>query len=261
MNETPENSSVEEAPEEQAVNEPSVEPGDMSEAIEPEASVATSDETPDSSESEDPGSTGEEVAAEAEDTAETAESFEFAETAEDTEPAADSEDTGSTEDADASPESEEAFDFDGSFASDEDMEDQEPQTSAEEDGFDLQALENSGLFDDGQAGENAEVRAQPARFQELDDLIESNSRADIDMLLDISLPMVVELGRTKMLIQDILSLKSGSVITLDKLTGEPANLVINGKVMATGEIVVIDENFGIRVTNLVKPMDRLKEKN
>ena len=141
------------------------------------------------------------------------------------------------------------------------MEDQEPQTSAEEDGFDLQALENSGLFDDGQAGENAEVRAQPARFQELDDLIESNSRADIDMLLDISLPMVVELGRTKMLIQDILSLKSGSVITLDKLTGEPANLVINGKVMATGEIVVIDENFGIRVTNLVKPMDRLKEKN
>lgn len=255
MNETPENSNIEEAPEEQGVNAAPADSGEAGEAPGPGAATATSDESPEIPEREYPGTTADDTA-----TAEDADTVEGADTAEATD-TADGSDSDESEDAPeeaAAADSDEAFDFHGSFADEGESDETDLPGTGEDEGIDLQALEASGLFNESPGSEKAEVRAQPARFQELDDLINSSSRADIDMLLDISLPMVVELGRTKMLIEEILSLKSGSVVTLDKLTGEPANLVINGKVMATGEIVVIDENFGIRITNLVKPMDRLK---
>jgi flagellar motor switch protein FliN/FliY len=70
--------------------------------------------------------------------------------------------------------------------------------------------------------------------------------------------LTVELGRTKMYIKDILGLGEGSIIELDKLAGEPVDLLVNGKLIAKGEVVVIDENFGVRVTDIVSPTDRLK---
>jgi flagellar motor switch protein FliN/FliY len=81
---------------------------------------------------------------------------------------------------------------------------------------------------------------------------------NIDMLLDVTLPISIELGRTNMPIQDILNLGPGSVVELSKLAGEPVDLLVNNKMIARGEVVVVDENFGIRVTSMVSQEDRLK---
>ena len=70
------------------------------------------------------------------------------------------------------------------------------------------------------------------------------------------LQVTVELGRTKKSIKDILELTNGSIIELDKLAGEPVDIHINGKLLAKGEVVVIDENFGVRITDIVSPLER-----
>lgn len=82
---------------------------------------------------------------------------------------------------------------------------------------------------------------------------------NLDMLLDIPLKVTVELGRAKRTIKDILELSSGSVVELDKLAGEPVDIHVNNKLIAQGEVVVIDENFGVRVTDILSPKDRLKK--
>lgn len=81
---------------------------------------------------------------------------------------------------------------------------------------------------------------------------------NLNLLMDVQMALTVELGRTKMYIKDILGLGEGSIIELDKLAGEPVDLLVNGKLIAKGEVVVIDENFGVRVTDIVSPTDRLK---
>jgi flagellar motor switch protein FliN len=79
----------------------------------------------------------------------------------------------------------------------------------------------------------------------------------MELLLDISLPVTVELGRTRMMIRDILHLAPGSVLELNKLAGEPVDILINDKSIARGEVVVIDENFGVRLTSIVTPSERV----
>ena len=81
--------------------------------------------------------------------------------------------------------------------------------------------------------------------------------SNIDLLMDVMMVMTVELGRTKKYVKDILGLGEGSIIELDKLAGEPVDLLVNGKLIAKGEVVVIDENFGVRVTDIVGPSERL----
>ena len=85
------------------------------------------------------------------------------------------------------------------------------------------------------------------------------SQANMNLLMDVQMTLTVELGRTKMYIKEILGLGEGSIIELDKLAGEPVDLLVNGKLIAKGEVVVIDENFGVRVTDIVSPIDRLKQ--
>ncbi|MCX7633213.1 MAG: flagellar motor switch protein FliN [Turneriella sp.] len=80
---------------------------------------------------------------------------------------------------------------------------------------------------------------------------------NIELLLDVQMSLTVELGRTKKYVKEILSLGEGSIIELDKLAGEPVDLLVNGKLIARGEVVVIDENFGVRVTDIVAPAERL----
>ncbi|MDR1204487.1 MAG: flagellar motor switch phosphatase FliY [Peptococcaceae bacterium] len=82
--------------------------------------------------------------------------------------------------------------------------------------------------------------------------------ANIGLLMDVDLQLSVELGRTYKKIRDVLDFTTGSVIELDKLAGEPADILVNGKLLAKGEVVVIDENFGVRVTEIVSPEERLK---
>lgn len=82
---------------------------------------------------------------------------------------------------------------------------------------------------------------------------------NLGLLLDIPLQVTVELGRTKKLIKDILDLQPGSIIELDKLAGEPVDILVNNKLIAKGEVVVIDENFGVRVTEIISQWDRVQK--
>jgi flagellar motor switch protein FliN/FliY len=82
--------------------------------------------------------------------------------------------------------------------------------------------------------------------------------SSLDLIMDIGLQLSVELGRTKKRIKEILELTNGSIVELDKLAGEPVDILINDKLLAKGEVVIIDENFGVRVTEIVSPEDRIK---
>jgi flagellar motor switch protein FliN/FliY len=75
--------------------------------------------------------------------------------------------------------------------------------------------------------------------------------------MDVPLQITVELGKTRKTIREILNLGPGSVVELDKLAGEPVDVLVNGKLLAKGEVVVIDENFGIRVTDIISPIERV----
>jgi flagellar motor switch protein FliN/FliY len=77
------------------------------------------------------------------------------------------------------------------------------------------------------------------------------------MLMDIPLSVTVELGRTKRSVKEILELSAGSIIELDKLAGEPVDILVNQRIVAKGEVVVIEENFGVRVTDILSQADRL----
>lgn len=89
--------------------------------------------------------------------------------------------------------------------------------------------------------------------------LNQNEKRNLDMLLDIPLKVTVELGRTHRTIKEILDLSAGSIIELDKLAGEPVDILINQKLIAKGEVVVIDENFGVRLTDIISQSDRLKQ--
>ena len=84
---------------------------------------------------------------------------------------------------------------------------------------------------------------------------------DIDMILDIPVTLMVELGRTRIPIKTILSLAQGSVIELDTLAGEPMDVLVNGFLIAQGEVVVVNDKFGIRLTDVVTPSERLRRLN
>ncbi len=81
----------------------------------------------------------------------------------------------------------------------------------------------------------------------------------LEMILDIPLDVTVELGRVRMLIRDVLELSTGSVVELDRVAGEPVDLLVNGRLVAKGEVVVIEDNFGIRITEIVSPAERVAE--
>ena len=103
------------------------------------------------------------------------------------------------------------------------------------------------------------VEVQSAQFQSLSSTpqgVEKDMKMDI--LLDLHLPVSIELGRTNMLIRDILELQRGSVVEFEKLASEPVDILINGKKMAEGEVVVIEKHFGIRITNLVDATERVR---
>ncbi|AWB44305.1 flagellar motor switch phosphatase FliY [Paenibacillus sp. CAA11] len=104
------------------------------------------------------------------------------------------------------------------------------------------------------------VNVQPVQFSNLQspafDHIDENN---LNLLMDIPLKVTVELGRTQKQIKDILELSQGSIIELDKLAGEPVDILVNNKLIAKGEVVVIDENFGVRVTDIVSQWDRIQK--
>ena len=104
-----------------------------------------------------------------------------------------------------------------------------------------------------------QVAVQKAQFASFETPVLNESEAqNLDMLLDIPLQVTVELGRTKRSVKEILEMSSGSIIELDKLAGEPVDILVNNRLIANGEVVVIDENFGVRITDVLSPTERIK---
>jgi flagellar motor switch protein FliN len=100
---------------------------------------------------------------------------------------------------------------------------------------------------------------QGAKFEELKPAASGAGTRDMDFLLDIPLEVTVELGRSKMFIKDLLQLGQGSVIELEKIAGEPMEILVNDKLIARGEVVVVNEKFGIRLTDIISPTERIQK--
>lgn len=97
---------------------------------------------------------------------------------------------------------------------------------------------------------------QGVQFPELSPTVSTGEQRNIGLLMDVSMELTVELGRTKWKIKEILGMGEGTIIELDKLAGEPVDILVNNNLIARGEVVVIDENFGVRVTEIVSTLDR-----
>ena len=108
-----------------------------------------------------------------------------------------------------------------------------------------------------QTGKNPDNGSDP--FEHLlpeDDAL--NHLSDINLIMDIPVKLTVELGRTKMTIKKLLSLSQGSVVSLDGLAGEPLDILINGYLIAQGEVVVVSDKYGIRITDIITPSERMR---
>ena len=101
------------------------------------------------------------------------------------------------------------------------------------------------------------ANVQSVQFPNLMPHATSQEQGNIGLIMDVYMEMTVELGRTKKPIKEILGMGEGTIIELDKLAGEPVDILVNHKLIAKGEVVVIDENFGVRVTEIVSPVDRM----
>ncbi|MDD3436054.1 MAG: flagellar motor switch protein FliN [Candidatus Gastranaerophilales bacterium] len=109
------------------------------------------------------------------------------------------------------------------------------------------------------SGEEGSVTVQSVKFASFEDLGQAQGEINknLEILMDIKLQMTVELGRTELPIKKVLELTRGSIIELEKVAGEPVELYANGKLVAHGEVVVIEDNFGLRITSITEPEDRL----
>jgi len=129
------------------------------------------------------------------------------------------------------------------------------------------AAEEEASLDDWAAAlaeQNTNPAPAPAAagvFQPLSKVESTTTRNDIDMILDIPVQMTVELGRTKIAIRNLLQLAQGSVVELDGMAGEPMDVLVNGCLIAQGEVVVVNDKFGIRLTDIITPAERIRKLN
>ncbi len=102
--------------------------------------------------------------------------------------------------------------------------------------------------------------AESAKFKELkaDGGAAPNPEVNLEAILDVPVVIAMEIGRTKINIRNLLQLNQGSVVELDRLAGEPMDVLVNGTLIAQGEVVVVNEKFGIRLTDIISPADRVK---
>ena len=127
--------------------------------------------------------------------------------------------------------------------------------------------ENAGGVQDdiddvlSQAGLSDEDDAKPASFQEFSPPAagQRDGAPDLDVILDIPVKISMEVGSTEITIRNLLQLNQGSVIELDRLAGEPLDVLVNGTLIAHGEVVVVNEKFGIRMTDVISPSERIKK--
>jgi flagellar motor switch protein FliN/FliY len=117
-------------------------------------------------------------------------------------------------------------------------------------------------LEEGQEIEDGKILDKPAKkamFNQLEERSRSGGHPkELDFILEIPLEITVEMGRTKMLINDLLQIGQGSVIELNRLAGEPLDILVNNRLIARGEVVVVSEKFGIRITDIISPLERVK---
>ena len=127
---------------------------------------------------------------------------------------------------------------------------------------DLTSSIPEGNTEDNENNESTEdktVTVQPVQFASFEDLdqVQGPVNQNLNILLDVKLQLTVELGKTELPIKKVLELTKGSIVTLNKAAGEPVELYANGKLIAYGEVVVIEDNFGLRITHITDPARRL----
>jgi flagellar motor switch protein FliN/FliY len=131
-------------------------------------------------------------------------------------------------------------------------------------GMDMQGMQMpmgmGGMNMGGGMSNLGPTNVQPVQFPNLmQPKLGVHEAGNIGLIMDVSMEMTVELGRTRKLIKEILGMGEGTIIELDKLAGEPVDILVNHKLIAKGEVVVIDENFGVRVTEIVSPLERIND--
>jgi flagellar motor switch protein FliN/FliY len=137
----------------------------------------------------------------------------------------------------------------------------------------MEATETAAIAEDDwgaamaeqQESDSAALQAKPAQAQVFTEFSTKNKLADtqndIDFILDIPVQLTVELGRTKIAIKNLLQLAQGSVVELDGMAGEPMDVLVNGCLIAQGEVVVVNDKFGIRLTDIITPAERIRKIN
>ena len=131
---------------------------------------------------------------------------------------------------------------------------------------DAMAAEWAAALSDAQPESASELahggaRVEPAPFMNFTDSPAAATGNDLNMVLDIPVQLTVELGRTKIAIKNLLQLAQGSVVELDGLAGEPMDVLVNGCLIAQGEVVVVNDKFGIRLTDIITPSERIRKLN
>jgi flagellar motor switch protein FliN/FliY len=117
--------------------------------------------------------------------------------------------------------------------------------------------ETTVAADESPSGRGSAIRVSPVEFANLDEGVGASPLATMDLLLDVRVRLSVQLGRTQLSIREVLALGPGSVVELDKAANEPVDILVNDRLVAHGEVVVVDENFGVRVLDIVSPSARI----
>lgn len=118
-------------------------------------------------------------------------------------------------------------------------------------------IEESGRVTKEEGKKAGDIK--PANFSQLKEKPSEAPHGNLDLILDLNLEVSVQIGSTRMLIRDLLQLGHGSVIELERLAGEPMDVLVNDKLVARGEVVVVNEKFGIRLTDIISPAERIKQ--
>lgn len=165
----------------------------------------------------------------------------------------------------AVPEGSDAMSFDMEDAPVESAVVQESEETSSSDIFEnmeqeAESVASATAQEETQSAEDGTVTVQPVQFASFEEKQnpETEENKNLDILMDIKLQLTVELGRTELPVKNVLELTRGSIVELQKVAGEPVELFANGKLVATGEVVVIEDNFGLRITSITDPKDRIK---
>lgn len=135
------------------------------------------------------------------------------------------------------------------------MSDQDPQDTQD-------TLEQSSLSDDSKPDNVRPADLAANRFDEptlAEEVIPGNRDQNLELILDVPVTLSMELGRSRISIRDLLQLNQGSVVKLDRPAGEPLDVLVNGCLIARGEVVVVNERFGLRITQIISPEQRVKK--